>query len=300
MAALAFHDDAPLKNVIQSNQTTGLDIPDVAISPAVAVSCVSAPGTPPVDLSGIPCTKAAPTAPLFRTTSQVIRDTCFGTSDDELSDVRCLSMSPSRARTPSIKPAEKVAVSARPRKIFKGKQIDDWDDEVADSTPIRSFKVKQRGKKTLVFVSDEDEIEEIVPMAKIDTSSISRRRSVLTMTDILSSAKSGAVSIRRTTQTKKPEKVPSKLPEEPPAQKPAQKIPSPTTILDSSEFRSNLEPGSTLVGRTSLVSAAVPNTPLVKSSDIPFKSAATPRKQRDRQQGGFSSTWVHVTHSNQL
>lgn len=116
--------------------------------------------------------------PIRQTASQLLRDSAFGTSIDDLSEAEDPPSPPKLARKPAsdsilTKDAKGSAPSV---KLAKGKVLDS-DDEVPGSTPSKP-PVK---KKAVVVSDDEDEIEDVVSSSK---PAVSRRRSVLAMTAV--------------------------------------------------------------------------------------------------------------------
>ena len=168
---------------------------------------------PPASISGRSDTadadepRATPrtSLPLRRSKSQLLRDTVFGASGDELSDIEePIELHKSTMKTP--KDSKKPTTA--PRFVATSRRVLDSDDDLP-STPTHP--PTQKPKKKLVVVSDDDdEIEEIVPVSKIPTSVISRRRSTLVMTPVVSSrsadlklsANSNAVAPGNSSRTK--------------------------------------------------------------------------------------------------
>ncbi|GJE97964.1 hypothetical protein PsYK624_141860 [Phanerochaete sordida] len=178
-----------------------------AAAPAATRTPVSAPRSTAL---------APPATPVRRTASQVLRDTAFGASDDDLSSIdsplpapkpvkpkpkpkpkiasrptrptQSASTKPTDAKPASTKPAPttKAVISKAP----KAGRVLDSDDELP-ATPTR--KTAPKAKKR-IDISD-DEIEDVLPSKR---SLVSRTRSVLPMTPVtsgrLSSARRSALS----------------------------------------------------------------------------------------------------------
>lgn len=157
---------------------------------------------------------APPATPVRRTASQVLRDTAFGASDDDLSSIdsplpapkpvrpkpkpRTASRSTRPTQSAITKPTETKTASTKPapatktviNKAPKARRVLDSDDELP-ATPTR--KAAPKAKKR-IDISD-DEIEDVLPSRR---SLVSRTRSVLPMTPVtsgrLSSARRSALS----------------------------------------------------------------------------------------------------------
>ena len=134
--------------------------------------------------------------PTRRTTSQILRDKAFGTSDDDLSE---LEHPPSPPKVPrkSVMNALPVNSNGLVGTVLrtKGRVVLDSDDDIPASTPSRP------PLKKVVLVSD-DEIEEVV---SANRPTVSRRRSVLAMTAVTPRGPSSS-SRRRSFRSQLPHK----------------------------------------------------------------------------------------------
>lgn len=190
-------DDSSSKaqpDVVPANFSVTVDtsaiIPALGVLPwspdVSAVKPATASMRTPVSASRA-ATLAPPMTPVRRTASQVLRETAFGTSDDELSSVESLLDPPKASRNPAPKPAVQAVPGkiASAAKVTKGRRVLDSDDETLASKPTK-LPPKQAGKKAL-DISD-DEIEDVLPA----TRSLVLSRSVLPMTPMTPSKTSSS------------------------------------------------------------------------------------------------------------
>lgn len=166
-----------------SGSASGRESLSVSAFTTVPTAAANDGPTPPV---------SAPVTPIRRTASQVLRDTAFGTSDDELSPVECLPEPPKVPRKSVSNVIPKVSSKVTTARRTNRRTVLDSDDEMPVSTPSRP-----PAKKKVTMASD-DEIEEVLSSAK---AVVSRRRSVLSMTAMAASGLSSS-SHRRSVQPK--------------------------------------------------------------------------------------------------
>jgi hypothetical protein len=201
--------DPTLLTIADLPKTSPGDITAILPASSTGLPIDSAPGVSVVTATTAHSAAAAacstaPVTPLRRTASQILRDTIFGASDEELSEVEGPPEPPKLARKSKTNTAvcADVGKQLRAAKAAKGEVIVDSDNELPTSTPSRPPGKKVR--KKAIIISD-DEIEEVVSSAK---PLVSRRRSALTMAPVslakasstrlqYSASKSGSSSARK-------------------------------------------------------------------------------------------------------
>ena len=161
------------KDILVSDSAYGSGSPEespsaTALAPNLAVS-VTAIAAPPS------ATESVLVTPVRRTASQIIRESAFGASDDELSEVEDPPSPPQSKRKIASKPCLPTVQSA---KGVNGRKVPDLADEFSVSTPSKPQVLKVQ--KKAVDVTD-DEIEDVITSSK---TLVYRRRSVLAMAPV--------------------------------------------------------------------------------------------------------------------
>ncbi|KAF7796768.1 hypothetical protein EIP86_007951 [Pleurotus ostreatoroseus] len=292
-ADITLVNNAPVLDDLSSPNKTPVKALQSAVSKAESVSASPAPGVVSAGfnrsdnaLGNKEQTRPETATPLHRTQSQLLRAAVFGASDDELSEVEDLPEPPTKPR----KKKSGDLASFKASLVTNANDLFQSDSDVMLSSPTRGPKCRAiaTSRKSIV-ISDDDEIEDVLPPSKINDSSISRRRSVLHMNPLKSSKASVAAQSKTAS---------SALPNPAPASKKAstrvlatslsspKKVASVETVqyeLENAPCQSSLQLDPIRTPGVLTTRGPSFKTPVADVSNYPHEAIDTPRKPQEHE-----------------